>query len=289
MLYPKLATFAQRYLPRLAAHLTTIPWLRTKFLLMPRTLSTADDRQHRSQVTRAQVAAKSTTQSSRSPGQIEHITDNSGLLQEDALARLEVAQRLLADEGIRSVTIDREQQQARVQFCDVTEPDSIRRLDTLLEEWDQIDETQAAEVVCWPDDTRGVEGYFRAPRMATGWKRALHLSLAGLTFALAVIGVILPGIPTTPFLLLTSYHLLRSSHRLHNRLLDSKVFGPLLRDWHVHRGVRPGVKTKSLLILFAVVGATVYFSGMPARALWGITACSMIGVVCILRLRVIRD
>ena len=208
---------------------------------------------------------------------------------DSSMARLEMAQRLLADEEVRSVTIDRHKQNARVQFRSQVPIDTIDRIENLVAQYDEPASEQADEVICWPDESRGLEGYFRAPEMATGWRKAMHLTLAGITFALAVVGVILPGVPTTPFLLLTSYHLLRSSHRLHNRLLQSKIFGPLLRDWHVHRGVRPGVKTKSLAILFGVVGLTVYLSGMPAKALFGIVACSMIGVVCILRLRVIKE
>lgn len=208
---------------------------------------------------------------------------------DSALERLEVAQRLLAEEEVRSVTIDPAQDQTKVRFRSKVDPRMIDYIQRLAEGHEQVAASHRPEVLCWPDNTTGAEGYFRAPEMATGWRKWFHLSMAGITFVLAVIGVILPGIPTTPFLLLTSYHLLRSSHRLHNRLLESKVFGPLLRDWHVHRGVRPGVKTKSLVVMALIVGATVYLSGLPTRALWGIVACSMIGVVCILRLKVIDE
>ena len=67
----------------------------------------------------------------------------------------------------------------------------------------------------------------------TGLRRMLYLLLAGGFFVLAMAGVILPGLPTTPFLLLTSYFLVRSYPRLNERLIKSKLFGPILVDWHV--------------------------------------------------------
>ncbi|NOY28703.1 MAG: DUF454 domain-containing protein [Planctomycetes bacterium] len=48
---------------------------------------------------------------------------------------------------------------------------------------------------------------------------------------LGIIGIALPGLPTTPFLLLTSFFLARSWPRMHQRLLASKLFGPVLRPW----------------------------------------------------------
>ena len=64
---------------------------------------------------------------------------------------------------------------------------------------------------------------------AGGARRILYVVLAAVFFVLAIIGVVLPGLPTTPFLLLTSYFLSRSWPRMHQRLMDNKVFGPILR------------------------------------------------------------
>ena len=77
----------------------------------------------------------------------------------------------------------------------------------------------------------------------SGWlSRSAWFLFGVIFFLLAVVGVVLPGIPTTPFLLLTSYCFVRSSPALNRRLLRSTLFGPLLRDWHERGGVRKDVK-----------------------------------------------
>ena len=48
---------------------------------------------------------------------------------------------------------------------------------------------------------------------------------------LAALGVVLPGLPTTPFLLVAAACFVRSSQRLYDRLLAHPVFGPLVRDY----------------------------------------------------------
>jgi uncharacterized membrane protein YbaN (DUF454 family) len=83
-------------------------------------------------------------------------------------------------------------------------------------------------------------------------KRILFL-LAGLTaVALAVLGVFLPLLPTTPFLLLAAYCFSNSSVRLHGWLLNHRVFGQMIRDWEEHGVIRTKIKvlaTTSMLVL----------------------------------------
>lgn len=204
----------------------------------------------------------------------------------------EIAKWLLSDDLVLSVTVDRESDEAFIHYRDSsTQRDSLSQLATSAREQQNLlrlsSVVEPPSVLCWPDEQSGRIGYVREPQQATGWRRVMHLSLAGLWFTLAVIGAILPGVPTTCFLLLCSYSLLRSSHRLHQRLLDSRWFGPSLRHWRLYRGVRPGVKTKAMTMLIGVVGLTIAFSGLPQAALLGIAGGASIGAFCILRLKVV--
>jgi uncharacterized membrane protein YbaN (DUF454 family) len=108
-------------------------------------------------------------------------------------------------------------------------------------------------------------------------------------FVLAILGIILPVLPTTPFLLLTSWFLVRSSPRLHERLLASRVFGPVLREWDERRAVRPRVKVVSLVMMSGVVVLSAASGRLPAPFLAALIALAAVGFVVVLRLPVIRD
>ena len=74
--------------------------------------------------------------------------------------------------------------------------------------------------------------------LATGTLRAVYLALGLLFVAVGGVGMVLPVLPTTPFLILAAACFARSSTRLERRLLDHPRFGPVLRDWRA-RGAIP--------------------------------------------------
>jgi uncharacterized membrane protein YbaN (DUF454 family) len=67
--------------------------------------------------------------------------------------------------------------------------------------------------------------------------RPLLLLLALVSLLLAVLGAILPGLPSTEFVLLAAWAAARSSPRFHAWLLRHRLFGPLLRNWQDGRRV----------------------------------------------------
>ena len=97
------------------------------------------------------------------------------------------------------------------------------------------------------------------PVARSGSRRLLYLVLAALFFALGLLGVFLPLLPTTPLMLLTSYFLVRSYPPLNERLLRSRLLGPVLQDWQQRRGVRRAVKIKSVVLVVLVVAVSVAF------------------------------
>ncbi len=127
------------------------------------------------------------------------------------------------------------------------------------------------------------------PPKASGIRRAVYLVLAGLFFLLAVLGILLPVIPATPFLLLTSYFLMRSSPRLSRALAASPFFGPILRDWQQHRGVRPHVKAQAVGMVLLVVASSVYFTQPAWPFLCVISLAALVGILVIVRLPAVRE
>ena len=125
--------------------------------------------------------------------------------------------------------------------------------------------------------------------LVTGWKKVVFLFLAAVFFVLGAAGAILPGLPGTPFLLLTSYLLLRSFPSLNNRLLRSRLFGPILKDWQQRGGVRRDIKVKAIVIVIAAVGTTLWFS-RDNHYLCALTvSLATIGVIVVLRLPTVTD
>jgi uncharacterized membrane protein YbaN (DUF454 family) len=69
--------------------------------------------------------------------------------------------------------------------------------------------------------------------------RMLHLGLAACSMSCAIGGILVPGVPTVPFVLLTSYHLSRCSVTLQNAFRRTPLFGSLGDDWATGRFIRP--------------------------------------------------
>lgn len=85
----------------------------------------------------------------------------------------------------------------------------------------------------------------------------IYYSLAGLFFGLGFIGAFLPVLPTTPFLLLSSFFLIRVSPKLHRKLMSLRWVGPVLQHWHQHRCVTRRVKLRAAFCVIAVVGISL--------------------------------
>jgi len=77
--------------------------------------------------------------------------------------------------------------------------------------------------------------------------------------ALAGVGVVLPLLPTVPFLLLAAFFFARSSSRLHNWLLTHSSFGPFINDWNRSGAIRPRAKRLASFSAIVVVALSLLF------------------------------
>ncbi len=121
------------------------------------------------------------------------------------------------------------------------------------------------------------------------WKRILFVSLAAACLLLGAVGVLLPGLPTTPFLLLASYLLVRSYPTLNDRLLRSPLFGQVLRDWQQRGGVQQHVRVKAIVFVIAVVGLSLWLGRLSGQMLAVILIAAAAGLLVILRLPPARN
>lgn len=74
--------------------------------------------------------------------------------------------------------------------------------------------------------------------------RVLWLGFGLICLILGLIGVVLPLLPTVPFMLLAAFCFARSSERMHRWLVDHPTFGPGIRDWQEHGAI--SLKAKRL-------------------------------------------
>ena len=85
--------------------------------------------------------------------------------------------------------------------------------------------------------------------------RIILIIIGWLAVALGTLGVFLPLLPTTPFILLAAWCFARSSPRFHHWLLYRSWFGGYLRHWQQYRAMPPGAKPRAIvmiLLTFAV-------------------------------------
>lgn len=81
--------------------------------------------------------------------------------------------------------------------------------------------------------------------------RYLLLVFAVLCLALGVIGIFIPGLPTTVFILMAGWAAARSSPRFSAWLENHRVFGPMLRDWRKHGAVSRRAKITATVMMAA--------------------------------------
>jgi uncharacterized membrane protein YbaN (DUF454 family) len=75
--------------------------------------------------------------------------------------------------------------------------------------------------------------------------------LAWLALGLGLVGIVVPGLPTVPFVLLSAYAAARGSRRLHAWLLAHPQFGPLIRDWQAQGAVSRRAKWLATVMMAA--------------------------------------
>ncbi len=85
----------------------------------------------------------------------------------------------------------------------------------------------------------------------------MGLALVGVGF----VGVVLPGLPTTIFMILALFCFKKGSVKCENWLLNHKVFGPTLRDWEKNRAIKRRTKVVAVTTMWVFAGASMFLIG----------------------------
>ena len=119
--------------------------------------------------------------------------------------------------------------------------------------------------------------------------RILLLVLGILSATLGFIGIFVPLLPTTPFLLLSSWSFVRSSEKMNQRLMHNKFLGPYISNYKSKRGITKRNKIYSLLFLYVTLGISFIYG---PDYWWLKLGLAIIGIsvsVHILRFKTLHD
>lgn len=92
-----------------------------------------------------------------------------------------------------------------------------------------------------------------------GIRKLLLIGLGTLCVALAILGIFLPLLPTTVFLLLAAFFYARSSERFYRWLMTNRLFGTYLKNYREGRGIPLKQKVFTLALLWLSIGYSAFF------------------------------
>lgn len=133
----------------------------------------------------------------------------------------------------------------------------------------------------------GYHAGLTSPSSPLSSSRAIRwlLWLAGsVALALGLIGVVLPGLPTTPFVLLAAACYAKASPRLHGWLLNHRFMGPMVRDWETHRSLTRRSKIVAQVSMVVMVGLSAWGLRERPVVLAIVLIAALIGVLVVARI-----
>lgn len=112
-------------------------------------------------------------------------------------------------------------------------------------------------------------------------RKALYVIAGLLALFLAILGIIVPGLPCTPFALLSAAMFAKSSERLYNYLLNNKVLGPRIKNYQRRKGVTKKGKVQVIILMWIMVSISsfIIIKSLPLRII--ILSAGMIGTIVV--------
>lgn len=89
--------------------------------------------------------------------------------------------------------------------------------------------------------------------------KILLIFLGSISLGLGVLGIFVPGLPTTPFLLLSAFLYLKSSQKLYNRLISNKYLGKYIIRFNSDKGMTKSAKIYSIFVMWTMVSLSIIF------------------------------
>lgn len=106
----------------------------------------------------------------------------------------------------------------------------------------------------------------------------VYLIIGSITLALGFLGIFLPLLPTTPFLLITAFCYLRSSEKMYTWLTTHKYFGKYLKRYLIDKGMSKSDKIRTILLLWLTISFSIYIVSLLLVKLLLVVIASLVSI-----------
>lgn len=86
--------------------------------------------------------------------------------------------------------------------------------------------------------------------------KVILISLGTISLGIGIMGVVIPGLPTTPFLLLTAGLYVRSSDKLYQKLIANRLIGSFVLEFYSNKGMTKKTKLYAIILMWLMISAS---------------------------------
>ena len=90
-------------------------------------------------------------------------------------------------------------------------------------------------------------------------KKYIYLIVGSFALVAGIIGVFLPILPTTPFILLSAWCFFRSSDKLYEWVINNETFGPTIMNYQQGKGITQKTRIRAIVMMWATISVSAYF------------------------------
>lgn len=111
--------------------------------------------------------------------------------------------------------------------------------------------------------------------------RILYVIGGTVSLALAILGIVVPGLPVTPLALLSAFLYAKSSPKLYNWLLNNKILGPRIKNYQRRKGITRRGKVGVLAFMSIMVLFSSFVVIGPGTLRWVIISLGIVGCIVV--------
>ena len=119
--------------------------------------------------------------------------------------------------------------------------------------------------------------------------RWLLMGIGSLALGLGVLGIFLPLVPTTPFVLLAAGCYMRSWPCMHRWLVTSPLLGPVITTWQTKRGLTLRTKVTTLMLVWLMLGSAALWLVESQVMQYGLVVLALVKTVVLARMRTVQS